>query len=135
MSAYIKRQLGLEKRAFGSVASDSRAKTLSSSGKNVIDVEGDRERATAAQQALEVYDQCMTDWARGADRSMKYSTAQPRNDPVPDQPNRPKSTNAPTKTSEKLYPTLSEDAKSRVLSEFRKTQIEEAARKLPAARI
>ena len=55
VSAYVLRELGAEKRAFGAVASESRAKTLAAEGKNKIDVAGNAEKASSAEQAREVY--------------------------------------------------------------------------------
>ena len=56
VSAYVKRQIGIEKRVFGEVSTEARAKTLSADGKNQIDAAGNAARATSAEQALEVYD-------------------------------------------------------------------------------
>jgi hypothetical protein len=55
VSAYVLRELGAEKRAFGAVSSESRAKKLQTEGKNKIDVAGNAEKATDAEQAREVY--------------------------------------------------------------------------------
>jgi len=56
VSAYAKRELGAEKRAFGAVASEARAKTLGATGKNRIDAADNAARASSAEQALHVYD-------------------------------------------------------------------------------
>lgn len=56
ISAYAKRQMSTEKRVFGAVSTDARAKTLAAEGKNKIDAAGNAARATDAEQAMEVYD-------------------------------------------------------------------------------
>ncbi len=56
VSAYVKRQMATEKRVFGAVATDRTAARLTADGKNQIDAKGNAERASSAEQALEVYD-------------------------------------------------------------------------------
>jgi GGDEF domain-containing protein len=55
VSAYIQKQLRQEKTIFGAVSSEARAKTLSRTG-NRIEAAKNAAEATAASQALEVYD-------------------------------------------------------------------------------
>jgi 2'-5' RNA ligase len=56
ISAYAKRQMSTEKRVFGAVSTDAKAKTLGATGKNKIDAASNAAMATGAEQAMEVYD-------------------------------------------------------------------------------
>lgn len=60
VSSYIRDQIGREKRLFGGLASESKAKTLAESGNNKIDAKGNSGIAKRAEQAQEVYDRLST---------------------------------------------------------------------------
>lgn len=59
ISSYIQRELAQEKRLFGSVASESKAKTLSSAG-NTIKAEENARISAGAAQAIEAYNRLST---------------------------------------------------------------------------
>ena len=81
VSAYVKRQMGAEKRAFSAVSTEARAKALSADGKNQIDAEGNKAKATSAEQALEVYDKLSA--RRGAINDILNRAAEERADAKP----------------------------------------------------